>query len=715
MSLSHIGGRFGSMARVIGSPARKGDLMLRCTLWTRWSFLLPLLCAVSLADEGMWLFTNPPVEQLETKYGFAPSPAWLENVQLSALRFNTGGSASFVSDKGLVLTNHHVGSGIIENLSTPESNLLETGFYAKARDDELVCPDVEVNMLVRIVDVTERVVDAGLGAESIADANTARREMISAIEDEFEAETGLDCQVVTLYRGEQYHLYQYKRFTDIRLVMAPELQIAFYGGDNDNFEYPRYALDMCFFRVYENDAPYRPEHYLTWSREGASEGELVFVAGHPGHTQRLTTVAHLAFLRDMEIPHRLRQFWRREVQLQTFSKRDPEYERMAKAELYGVQNGRKAYTAILAGLQDPAVFARKAAGERALREAVMASPEYREQWGDAWDKVAGARDTYRSFFERHRTGIHSHLYGIAVDLVRLAEEVPKPSSERLPEYADANLDSLYRGLYSPSPIYDAQEMERLESSLAHIAATFGAEDPYTQAALGGMSPRERAVDLVTGTKLKDVEERKALAEGGAVAIAESTDPMILLAIALDDDARHWRKKYEDDVESVEKDAYARIAAARFAIEGDDVYPDATFTLRLAFGQVKGYAEPADEVPAFTTFRGMYALAESRRDYADYVLPERWRKAEKRLDLDMPYNFVCTTDITGGNSGSPVINERGELVGLIFDSNLHGIVHNIVYEDERGRAVAVDARGMLEALRKVYKAQTLVDEILRAAG
>ncbi len=690
-------------------------MFLRCTLRTRWILIVLFGCAVSAADEGMWLFTNPPIEQLEARYGFAPSSAWLDHVQQSALRFNTGGSASFVSPEGLVLTNHHVGSGIIENLSTPEANLLETGFYARSRDDELICPDVEANMLVRIVDVTDRVITAGSAVETLADANAARREMISAIEDEFESETGLDCQVVTLYRGEQYHLYQYKRFTDIRLVMAPELQIAFYGGDNDNFEYPRYALDMCFFRVYENGAAYRPEHFLTWSQEGASEGELVFVAGHPGHTQRLTTVAHLEFLRDVEIPHRLRQFWRREVQLQTFSKRDPEFERMAKAELFGVQNGRKAYTAILDGLQDPAIFARKETDEWALREAVMANPEYREMWGSAWDEIAHARDAYRSFFERHRTGIHSHLYGIAVDLVRLSAELPKPSAERLPEYADANLDSLYRGLYTPSPIYDAQETERIESSLAHIAATFGADDPYTQAALGGMSPRERAVALVTGTKLKDVDVRKALAEGGVAAIAESTDPMIQLAIALDDDARQWRKKYEDDVESVEKDAYARIAAARFAIEGDDVYPDATFTLRLAFGQVKGYSEPADEVPAFTTFRGMYALAESRRDYADYVLPERWRKAKKRLDLDTPYNFVCTADITGGNSGSPVVNTRGELVGLVFDSNLHGIVHNIVYEEERGRAISVDSRGMLEALRKAYKARALVNEILRAAG
>lgn len=689
-------------------------MQLRQVLWPLWLLVLLLTGAVSVADEGMWLFTNPPLDRLQSRYRFEPSRDWLEHVQQSALRFSSGGSASFVSTDGLVLTNHHVGAGILEDLSTPEHDLIESGFYAKTTAEELVCPDLEANMLVRITDVTDQVVGAGAGAASLADANTARREMISTIEDEFEAETGLDCQVVTLYRGERYHLYQYKRFADIRLVMAPEVQIAFYGGDNANFEYPRFALDMCFFRVYEDGKPYHPDHYLTWSREGCADGDLIFVAGHPGHTQRLTTAAGIEFMRDVELPYRLQQLWRREVQLHTFSNRNPENARIAQGELFGVQNARKASTAMLAGLQDPAVVARKASEEQALREAVRANPEFHEQWAAAWDEVARARAAYREFYVRHRTGIHSHLYGMAVGLVRLATELPKPSAERLPEFADANLDSLYRWLYAPSPVYNELEIERLGKSLSHILSTFGPDDTYSQQALGGMSPRERAIALVKGTALQDPATRKAIAGGGIDAITRSTDPMIRLAAALDEYDRRWRTQYEDEIESVEKEAYARIAAATFAVNGDDTYPDATFTLRLAFGQVKGYSDPAEVFPPFTTFRGMYALAASRPDHPDYLLPERWRKAEKRLDLDTPYNFVCTADITGGNSGSPVINEHGELVGLIFDSNLHGIVHDIVYEEERGRAVAVDVRGMVESLSNVYKAHALIDEILRAA-
>jgi hypothetical protein len=668
----------------------------------------------SIADEGMWLFSNPPVDILQERHAFEPRERWLEHLQKSAIRFNAGGSGSFVSSDGLVLTNHHVGSGVLEDLSTPEQNFIETGYYANTKDKELNCPDFEANVLWRIEDVTERVINAGTTKESPAEANTARREMISTIEQECETETGLDCQVVALYRGEQYHLYQYKRFTDIRLVMAPELSIAFYGGDNDNFEYPRYALDMCFFRIYENGKPYRPEHYLTWSRDGSSEGDLIFVVGHPGRTQRHTTVAHLAFLRDVEVPRRLQQFWRREVQLQSFSMRNAEYARIAAGELLGVQNGRKASTALLAGLQDPAILKRKLEEEQALRDAVAANPEYRERWGDAWDDISQARAAYREFYERHHTGVHSRLFGIAVELVRLAEELPKPRAERLPEYSDANLDSLYHSLYSPSPVYDALEIERLENSLSHIMTTFGAEDAYTQKTLDGMAPRARAVALVQDTALKDVDTRKALAGGGAEAIAASTDPMIRLAAELDGDVRHWRKKYEDAIESIEKEAYAKIATAQFAINGEGMYPDATFTLRLAFGQVKGYAEDGREVPAYTTFHGLYDRASDRSALPGYELPARWLKNKNRLKLGTPYNFVCTADITGGNSGSPVINKNGEIVGLVFDSNLHGIVHDIVYTEERGRAVAVDVRGMIEALRKVYKARALVDEILYAA-
>ncbi len=664
------------------------------------------------ADEGMWLFTKPPSKELKEKYGFEPTAQWLEHVQKSAIRFNTGGSASFISADGLVMTNHHVGSDDLEKLSTPEKNLLKTGFFAKTRDEEVKCPDLEVNVLWAIEDLTERINGAVSPGMSTADANTARRKMISTVEKECEDATKLDCQVVTLYKGGRYHLYQYKRFTDVRLVMAPEQDIAFFGGDNDNFEYPRYDLDMCFFRVYEDGKPYKPEHYLKWSENGSSDGELVFVVGHPGRTQRLNTVDHLKFMRDYEAPLTMQRLWRREVQLQTFSARNSEFERIASGDLFGVQNGRKARTGILAGLQDPAIMKKKEAEEKKLRDAVNANPDFKGQWGDAWDQVATTLSKYREFYLRNRVGISSDMFGIARHLVRLAEEKQKPNAERLREYSDANLDSLYLDLFSPKPIYEDLEVDRIASSLSYMVEMFGGDDPATQKALGGMSPKARAESLVRGTKLKDIAVRKALSEGGTAAIAASTDPMIQLAVELDPDARKWRKKYEDEIEGAEKDAYAKIAAAHFAVNGEDVYPDATFTLRLAFGPVKGYSEGGVTIAPFTTFDGLYKRATERKGQKGFDLPQRWWDRKDKLNLDTPFNFVCTADIIGGNSGSPVINKRGEVVGLIFDGNIQSLVLDIAYTEEQGRAVSVDTRAIIEALRKVYDAESLAQEILK---
>ncbi len=669
-----------------------------------------VLVARSHADEGMWLFTNPPTKILGDRYGFAPDAQWLEHVQKSAIRFNSGGSGSFVSANGLALTNHHVASGMIEKLSSDAKDLLATGFYAKRHDEELKCPGLEANVLWNVEDVTDRVKDAGAGL-SVAEANTARREAMATIEEVAETATGLDCQVVTLYGGAQYHLYQYKRFTDVRLVMAPEQRIAFYGGENGNFEYPRYALDVCFLRVYENGEPYRTEHCLTWSRNGAEADDLVFVAGHPGHTQRLDTVANLKFLRDAEWPLRLQRYWRTEVKLETFSLRSDEFARIGRGQLFGVRNGRKAGTGILSGLQDPELMAKKLDEEDKLRAAVAANPTYQADWGDAWDEVASALEDYREYYVRHQTSLHSYLYGIAASLVRLADEKPKPNAERLPEYTDANLDSVYLHLFSPRPVYDALEIEQLESGLSYLMETFGGDDPYAQKALGGMSPRARAESLVYGTQLDDIAVRKQLAEGGARAIAASTDPMIRLAIALDPDARAWRKKYEDKIESVLTDAYANIAAAHVAINGASTYPDATFTLRLAFGTIEGYEEDGRSVPPYTTFTGLYERASKREGESDYALPQRWIKARRELNGATPYDFVCTADITGGNSGSPVVNENAEVVGVIFDSNIYGLVHTIAYTQGKGRAIAVDTRAIVEALAKVYNAKQLVKELL----
>lgn len=702
------------------------------------ALIVVLACGGSaLADEGMWLLNRPPNKLLKERYGFEATPAWLGHLQRAAVRIGAGGSGSIVSSEGLVMTNHHVGHDTLEKLSTAERNLLQTGFYAATHAAELKCPDLEVNVLESIEDVTDKVNSAASADMKPADANAARRKRMSELENELEKKTGLQGEVVTLYHGARYHLYGYHRHADVRMVMAPEEQIAFFGGDNDNFEYPRFNLDMCFFRIYENDKPLQTKDHLKWSAAGAKDGDLTFVLGHPGRTQRLFTVEHLEFLRDVETPSILRKYWRREVQLQTFAARSDENARVAHGDMRGIENSRKAFTGILAGLQDPAVMKAKTEAEAKLRAAVAANPEYKKNWNDAWDRLAAAHRTYREFFERYhaiegrRAALRSDLLSIARHLVRLAEEKRKPSGERLREYADSNLPSIELDLFSPAPVYDALERSRLESGLAFLIEAFGPEDPFVKSLLDGASPRERAIALVglqvekggagttpaqasvKGTQLKDVAFRRKLYEGGSVAIASSTDPMIQFVRKLDVEARRLRKRYEDEVESVERECYAKIAAAKFAIEGDDVYPDATFTLRMSFGPIRGYTDDDySSVPPFTTFAGMYDRFKLRRGAPPFDLPPRWLEAKDKLKLDTPFNFVCTADIIGGNSGSPVVNKGGEVVGLIFDGNIQSLVWDIVFTEVQGRAVAVDSRAIIESLRNVYGAGALADELTR---
>lgn len=663
------------------------------------------------ADEGMWLFTNPPREALKKNFGFEPSDDWLLRVQRSSIRMNNGGSASFVSANGLVMTNHHVASDCIEKLSTPERNLLETGYLARTADEELGCEDLEVNVLWSTDDITDDIKGAVRPEMSPAEANTARRQRELTLEKECEDETGMDCQVVTLYHGGRYHLYRYKRFADVRLVMAPEQSVAFFGGDTDNFEYPRFCLDMSFLRVYEDEKPFKPEHYLKWSPKGASEGELTFVSGHPGSTRRLNTVAELSFMRDTALPHTLGSIWRREVQLNVFSKKSKEHRRMAIGDLHGLENGRKALTGRLNGLLDPAVMAGKTKEEQSLRARIESNPDHKGQWGDAWEKIAETQKKYATFYVEYRSDIRSDLYSIARTLIRLAEELPKPNAERLPEYSDASLDSLYLRLFSPAPIYDELEVDRIASGLSRFAELFGADDPFVKKALAGKSPRERAAGLVAMTKLKDVDYRRKLAEGGPTAIAGADDEMLRFAAAMDPRSRELRKRYEDEIESVEKAGHEKIAAARFALFGENTYPDATFTLRLSYGAIKGYRDGGKTIEPFTTMGGMYERYNERKGEEAFDLPKVWLDRKDQLNLDTPYNFVSTADIIGGNSGSPVVNTKGEVVGLIFDGNIQSLVLDFVYSDDQARAVSVDSRAMIESLRKIYQAEALVREIL----
>jgi hypothetical protein len=666
------------------------------------------------ADEGMWLFTNPPLKQLKERYDFVPPPGWLDHVQKSSVRFNSGGSGSFVSPGGLVMTNHHVGADALQKMSNEKKNYLKDGFYAKTSAEEVKCLDLELNVLMSIEDVTARVNAAIKPDMSPTDAALARRKITADIEKDSLDKTGLRSNVVTLYQGGQYHLYRFKKYTDVRLVFAPEQQIAFFGGDPDNFEYPRYDLDICFFRVYENDKPATIEHYLTWSKAGCKDGELTFVSGHPGRTDRLLTVAELEYLRDRQFPLLLQRLYRLEVLLTAFSARSDENARRAREDLFGVQNSRKARVGGLQGLMDPGIMARKVSLEKQLRTAVAGDPKLRGA-ADSWDKIANAVAKQKEIalelnLLENGTAFNTHLFGIARTLLRGAAERSKPNGERLQEFRESNLESLEFKLFSEEPIYDDYEQLRLADSLTYLAEQLGYDNPEVQKVLAGKSPTDRATDLILGSKLKDVAVRKKLWEGGKAALDGANDPMIALAKAIDAEARKLRKQLENEISEVKQQAYAQIAKAKYAIEGPSSYPDATFTLRLSYGTVKGYEENGKHVPALTHFSGLYERSAEHHDQPPFDLPPRWVEHKSKLDMKVPLNFVSTADIIGGNSGSPVINRNAELVGIIFDGNIQSLVLDFVFSDDVARAVSVHSAGIVEALRKVYDAGKLADEL-----
>ncbi len=686
-------------------------------LLSRLLLLCPLLAIpmqATHADEGMWLFNNPPRKVLERRHQFDATDPWLLRLQRSAVRFNDGGSGSFISAGGLVLTNHHVGAGAVQKLSSAEHDYLKDGFHAKSHADEMKAVDSELNVLQSIEDVTAQVNAAVKPEMTPPQAHEARRAAINTIEKKSLDETGFRSDVVTLYRGAAYHLYRYKRFTDVRLVFAPEQEIAFFGGDPDNFEYPRFDLDFCLFRVYENDEPAKIEYFLPISPTGLHEDELVFVAGHPGHTDRLDTVDHLEFIRDTSLPYSLERLFRREVLLTAFGARSQENARRAKDGLFSAQNSRKALMGQLAGLQDPATLARKRQEEQALNRRVAADPNLKKDTA-GWDEVIAAIATWRRIYNEFDTlenqrALDSRLFGLARTIVRMTAEDAKPNTDRLPEYAESARASLEQRLYSRAPIYDDLEILKLSDALSVLIEKRSADDPLVVKILAGKSPADRAADLIQGTKLKDVAERKRLATGAAAAIETSTDPMIELARLVDPPARAVRKQYEDEVQEPLEQAYAKIAAARFAISGTETYPDATFTLRLAFGMVRGYIEQGRSIPPWTTLAGAYERSAEHHNQPPFRLPKCWLDHKDKLNLDTPMNFISTADIIGGNSGSPVVNRKGQWVGLIFDGNLDSLVLDFVYTDAKARALAVDSRAIVEALRKIYDADEIADEI-----
>jgi Peptidase S46 len=691
--------------------------------------LLPLLvAATALADEGMWLFNNPPLKQLKEKYQFEPSPQWLEHLQKASVRFNSGGSGSFVSANGLCITNHHVGADALQKASSEQHNYLKNGFYATTNAEEIKCADLELNVLMSIEDVTAQVnaaVKSGMSADA---AGKARENAIAQIEKESKDKTGLRSDVVTLYQGGLYHLYRYKRYDDVRIVFAPEQQMAFYGGDPDNFEYPRYNLDICIFRVYENGEPAKIDHYLKWNSNGPSDGELTFVSGSPGRTDRQLTVDELADRRDREVPTWLQMFNRREVLLLAWGQRSFENARRARDDLFSDQNNRKRYDGYVAALLDPEIWRAIEAREKKLRDAISRDPKLKATLS-AYDRISKAQAELAKiaprydYLEQERPitvgyrgprALYGTLFKYARLLTRALDERAKPNGERIAEFRDSAKESLELSLFSTEPVYDDYEILRLTDSLTDFAEKFGGNDPLLKQVLAGKSPRARAIELVSGTKLKDVEFRKNLYGKSAAAVQAAHDPMLDLAQMVDGPAREARKAHEAQ-EEIKRQAYAQIAKAHFAVEGTSIYPDATFTLRLSYGKVVAYEEDGKQIPPFTDFAGLYRRAAQHDNEPPFDLPQRWIDRKAQLNLATKFNFVSDADIIGGNSGSPVVNKANEFVGIIFDGNIQSLILDCIFSDKQARAISVDSAAITEALRKIYDAGALADELEKGRG
>jgi hypothetical protein len=686
--------------------------------WTIFRHLILIFVILSfskpaIADEGMWLYNDPPTKLLKEKYNFEPTADWLEHIQKASIRFNNGGSGSFISQDGLIISNHHVGADALHKFSDANNNYLRDGFHARTLEDEKRCLDLELNVLMSIEDVTDRVNDAiekGLSAE---EAFIARRAVMAEIEKESLDKTGLRSDVVTLYQGGQYHLYRYKKYTDVRLVFAPEQQIAFFGGDADNFEYPRYDLDFCLFRAYEKDKPAKIEHYLKFSTEGVSEGDLVFVSGNPGSTSRQLTLAELQDLRDRLFPYLLGHLNAMEVSLMAYSIRNEENARRAKDLLFGVQNSRKARNGMYAGILDPQLISQKQLDENKLRMAIAQNRDAKDVLA-SWERISEAQKTIAqnaleyNLFEG-ANGFYSTLFSIGRTIMRAVEEKTKPNGERLREYRDSNLESLEFQLFSEEPLYNDFEQLKLADSLTWLVRQLGYLHPMVQKVLDSKSPQQLATELVLGTKLKDVAFRRKLYEGSAADVKAANDPMIELARLIDSEARALRKTIETQ-EEIKEQAHAAIARAKFDIEKTSSYPDATFTLRLAFGEVKGYEENGKQIPFQTTIAGLYEHAAEHQYKPPFDLPKRWLDRKDKLNLKTPVNFESTADIIGGNSGSPVVNRKGEFVGIIFDGNIQSLVLDFAYTDIQARATSVNSQAIIEALRNVYDASDLADEI-----
>jgi hypothetical protein len=672
---------------------------------------LPL---AGIAAEGMWTLDNLPLAQMKSRYGFAPDTAWVDKLMRASVRLAGGCSASFVSADGLVMTNHHCIARCVQQLSGPGNDRMANGFLARGREQELRCPDTELNRLETITDVTTQVraATAGKQGAAFAAAEDAVRAALTRECRGADAET-TRCDLVALYRGGQYQLYKYHRYSDVRLVWAPEEPIAAFGGDPDNFSFPRYDLDVGFLRAYEGGKPAPARDFFRFKPAGAEAGELVFVAGNPGQTQRQLTVAQLETLRDELALRGLPGLSELRGLLLQYARGDAEARRLAMGALAGIENGLKVQQGRLLALLDPALLDIKRRNERALQEFVAARPELKAQVGDPWADIARAQVARRNLdleytqIEEGRA-LSSGYFQFARTLVRGAAERAKPSGQRLREFSETSMPQIEARLRSPAPLYPAFEQARLAWSLNRLRSLLGPDSAVVRQVLGTRSPEQVAESLVSSTKLGDPAERQRLWAGGAAAIEASDDPFIQLARALDPTARMLRSRFETEVLAVEREAAQRLAVASFAQTGKSAYPDATFSLRVSYGDIQGWVEKGRPVPPFTDFAGLYARATGAPPFA---LPASWLEARPKLNPAQRMNFVATLDTIGGNSGSPILNRQLEVVGLLFDGNQASLGDAYYYDETLNRSVGVHPGAIVEALRTVYSADDLLAELL----
>lgn len=674
------------------------------------------LSASAIADEGMWTIDNFPADRVAEKYDVKVDDPWLRQMQLATVRLENGCTGSFASDGGLVLTNNHCVWSCVRNLSSAERNLSDTGFNARTPADELQCPGQQVSVLVDYTEVTDDIAAAVKGMNEAA-ANEARKAELTRLESDCEeaSDGNLSCEAVKLYNGGQHFIYAYKRYDDVRLVFAPELDIAAFGGDPDNFNFPRWCLDMSFLRVYEDGKPATTPNFLRWRSAGPDAGEPVFISGHPGSTDRLLTASQLQFQRDVMLPLWLLRYSELRGRMMAWQYTSDEAARTVQQRILNYENSIKVRRNQLKALLNDEMMAMKQREEQQLRAAVAADPDLEAEYGEAWDLVDRSVATYRNFYEEHlfienTAGLLGELYGYAKTIVRGTAELEKPNGQRIRDYTNAALPGLEQNLFAARPVNKDFEKLQLTFSLEKMREWLGPDSKWVHLILGNEAPDDLAARLIDGTQLDDPVYRRKLWEGGVEAVNASDDPLIRLAAAVEPGSRQLRDRYEDEVEAPQSRGESMIADARFRIYGTDTYPDATFTLRVTYGAVEGWEERGQQVDPFTRTSRLFERATGQPPFR---VPDSWSAAREELDPDTPFNFVATTDITGGNSGSPMVAPDGALVGLAFDGNIHSIAGDYWFDPSDNRTVGVNAAIMLEALRKVYGADHLVSELTLA--